>query len=67
LALTGEIRRSVDFYRTQFKKGEPRALVLSGGTASLGFAFVSPARLGLPVVLGLQNISIKEQITNKKA
>ena len=67
LTLIGEIRRSIDFYRTQFKKGEPRALVLSGGTAKLkGLPMFLQQELGLPVVLGLQNISIKEQAVNKK-
>lgn len=67
LPLAGEIRRSIDFFRSQFKKGEPKALIISGGTAKLkGLPAFLQGELGMPVSVGLQNISIKEHLTNKK-
>jgi len=67
LPLVGEIRRSVDFFRSQYKKGEPKALIISGGTGKIkGLSSFLQGELGLPVFVGLQNIPIKEHLTNKK-
>lgn len=67
LPLVGEIRRSVDFFRSQYKKGEPKALIISGGTGKIkGLSTFLQGELGLPVSVGLQNIPIKEHLTNKK-
>lgn len=61
-ALISEVRRSIDYYKSQFKIGDPKALILSGGTAKLkGLVGLLQSDLGIPVTLGLQNIGIKEK------
>jgi len=60
--LMSEISRSIDFYRSQFNKTQPKALVLSGGTAKLkGIDVFLSSQLGIPVVRGLQNIILPDQ------
>ncbi|ATW23998.1 hypothetical protein DCMF_03610 [Candidatus Formimonas warabiya] len=68
LPLAGEIRRSIDFYRSQYKRDEPKVLIISGGTAKMkGLPAFLQAELGIPVSLGLQHIAIKEHLTDKKS
>lgn len=60
--LVGEIKRSLDFLRTQLKMTEPQALVISGGAAKLkGLAEYFQMELALPVTVGLGEIPVSEQ------
>ncbi len=66
-SLMSEIRRSIDFYRSQYKKEEPSTLIISGGTSKLkGLPAFFQGELNIPVALGLQNIAIQEQLSKKK-
>lgn len=63
LPLVDEIRRSLEFFHSQFKNYEPKALVISGGTAKLkGLADFLQNEIGLPVVREMQNVNVGEQV-----
>lgn len=62
VSLVNEIRRSIDYYRTQDKKHELKAIVLTGGTAKLqGITEYFQTEFDLPTTRGLQNMTLGQQ------
>lgn len=57
--VVSEVRRSLDFYRSQFERSDPEELILTGGTAKLkGLDGLLQKELGLPVTIGLNQVSV---------
>ncbi|MGI6685047.1 MAG: type IV pilus assembly protein PilM [Bacillota bacterium] len=60
--LVDEVRRSIEYYRSQFTQSDPQAIILTGGTAKLkGITDFFQEKLNLHVILGLKNFTLKEE------
>ncbi|MGI6678588.1 MAG: type IV pilus assembly protein PilM [Dehalobacterium sp.] len=64
--LVAEIRRSMEFYRSQFKQSNPQDMIITGGSSKLkGIVDFFQQELGLTVIPGLQNFTIQEEAAAK--
>ena len=60
--LIHEIKRSIDYYQSNYKEIMPQKLVLTGGTANYqGMIEFLQQELNIPVSVGLQNIEQRHQ------